>query len=363
MIAMTPVLARGYTFWDRAIFPRDEFEERTRFVQGNLKSDQLAGVIVWSQGYHTNGDLAFLSGNPTGGAVLVTEEGEPSLIVSGGGREQYFLRMQTWIEDMHSTGGGLGKSIAESLKRRGVHGGTLGVVGFDLMSAGAKAELAESLSGFGLIDYEPRYRELRTAKRPRELLAVKASLDIAREAVSAGEQVFINGGTNAQALVESERIARRLGARDFRALSNLEGTQLRPLERITGSRIAPLILWVAVDHYGYWAEAVNGSACRAAASRAVDAMISSARPGIEAGEVARAGLAELPIGAREGALSYGLGSGCGLSLEETPSIEPDSKVKLIEGALLTLRACVMEKADASLCSAVVQVGAADTIRL
>jgi Xaa-Pro aminopeptidase len=363
MIAMTPVLSRGYTFWDRAIFPRDEFEERTRFVQRNLTSDKLAGVIIWSQGYHTNGDLAFLSGNPTGGALLVTEEGEPSLFVSGGGREQYFLRMQTWIEDMHSTGGGLGKSIAESLKSRNVHGGTLGIVGFDLMSAAAKAELAASLSGFSLIDYESRYRESRTAKRPREVLAVQTSLDIAREAVSAGQEVFANGGTNAQALVESERIARRLGARDFRALANLEGTQLRPFERITGNPIAPLILWVAVDHYGYWAEAVNSGACRSAASRAVNAMIACARPGTEAGAVARAGLAELPTSAQSGALSYGLGSGCGLSLEETPSIEPDSKVPLVEGALLTLRACVMEKADASLCTAVVQVGAAETIRL
>jgi Xaa-Pro aminopeptidase len=363
MIAMTPVLSRGFTFWDRAIFPRDEFEERTRFIQRHLKSDKLAGVILWSQGYHTNGDLAFLSGNPTGGALVVTEEGEPSLIVSGGGREQYFLRMQTWIEDMHSTGGGLGKSIAESLKSRGVLGGTLGVVGFDLMSSGTKAELAGSLAGFSLIDYEPQFREYRTAKRPREVLAVRTSLDIARKAVSVGEQVFANGGTNAQALVESERIARRMGARDFRALANLEGTQLRPFERITGTRLTPLILWVAVDHHGYWAEAVNDSACRATANRAVNAMVAAARPGTEAGAVARAGLAELPASAQPGALSYGLGAGCGLSLEESPIIEPDSKVKLVEGALLTLRTCVMEQPQPSLCTAVVQVGAADAVRL
>jgi Xaa-Pro aminopeptidase len=363
MIAMTPVLARGYTFWDRATFPRDEFEERTRSVQRNLKADRLAGVIIWSQGYHTNGDLAFLSGNPTGGALLVTEEGEPSLIVSGGGREQYFLRMQTWIEDMHSTGGGLGKRIAETLNGRGIRAGTLGIVGFDLMSADTKGELVGSLTGFSLIDYEQQYRDSRTAKRPRERMAVKASLEIARQAVSAGEEVFANGGTNAQALVESERIARRLGARDFRALANLEGAQLSPLERITGSRSAPLILWVAVDHYGYWAEAANSSARTTVASHAVNAMIAAVRPGAVAGAVARAGLAELPARAQSGALSYGLGSGCGLSLDETPSIEPGSTVKLVEGTLLTLRACVMEKTDPSLSTAVVQVSLAGAVRL
>jgi Xaa-Pro aminopeptidase len=363
MIAMTSVLERGYTYWDRALLPRDEFEERTRAAQRSMEAADLVAIVVWSQSYHTNGDLAFLSGAPLGGVLLLTREGEPALFSADGGREQYFQRMQTWIEDMRSTTAGIGKIIAETLKGRGLTNGKVGVVGFDLMSAAALQEFSQALANFELTDYEGQYRALRTPKRPREVLAIKRSLEIARKAVQAGERAFAANGTNAEALIEAERIARVEGARDFRGLANLRGKQLRPFERLSADRNAPLILWVAVDHHGYWADAASQGAVRSPADAAVDAMVAMCRPGAPVGALAEAGLSELPAEARAGALSYGFGSGCGLSLDEWPVIEPGSSATLAEGSIIALRAYCMDGKSASLRTALIHIRSSEAIRL
>src|SRR4051794_30433295 len=117
---MTPVLMRGYTFWDRALLPPDEFEERCRSMQAAMKQAGLDAIIVWSAPYHPNGDLAYLSGWPMGGALMLLREGEPVMFSPGGGRELYFNKMQTWVSEISSIPGVLGATIAKSLNAKGV---------------------------------------------------------------------------------------------------------------------------------------------------------------------------------------------------------------------------------------------------
>ncbi|WP_404710884.1 M24 family metallopeptidase [Sphingomonas sp. MMS24-J13] len=361
MIAMTPVLERGYTWWDRSLFPRDEFEERTRMVQKAMAEAGLDALVIWSQSYHTTGQLAYLSGWPMGGAVLVRREGEPTMFSPGGGREQYFARMQTWVEDMRSVPGRLGAVIAKTLAEDGVPGGRLGIVGYDQMSVGAYAEVVESLSGYDRVDFAETYAAVLAPKRPREVLAVRNSLTIAAHAVEAGVAAWEAGASNAEALVEAERIARIERARDFRGLVNSKGTELRPFERVSEARHDQLLLWIAIDQHGYWAESANGVA-GTAATKAVDAMVATARVGATAGAVAEAALAVLPEAARDSALSYGLGAGVGLSLDEAPVIEPGNDALLVEGSLLSLKTYA-KGASASIATATVKVGAEGATRI
>lgn len=355
MIAMTPVLERGYTWWDRSLFPRDEFEERTRVVQKAMADAGLDALVIWSQGYHTTGNLAFISGWPMGGAILVRREGEPTMFSPGGGREQYFARMQTWIEDMRSIPGALGGAIAQTLAEDGLSSGRVGIVGYDQMSPGAYAEVLDKLAGYDRVDFATAYQVVRGPKRPREVLAIQNSLTIASNAVAAGVAAYEAGASNAEALVEAERIARIECARDFRGLANLTGTDLRPFERVSDVRHDQLLLWIAIDQHGYWAEASNGVTGSPATS-AVNAMVDAARAGATAGAVADAGLAKLPKAAHDTALSFGLGSGSGLSLDEAPVIEPGSNAALVEGTILSLKTYVAD-AQASLTTATVRVGA------
>lgn len=356
MIAMIPVLERGYTWWDRSLFPRDEFEERTRAAQKAMAEAGLDALVLWSQSYHTSGELAFLAGWPMGGVVLVLPDAEPILFSPGTGREQYFARMQTWVEDMRSTPGGLGAVIAKTLSEHGVTSGAIGIVGYDQMSVKAHREAKTALADYELIDFADTYRALRTPKRPREVLAIQNSLAIATKAVAAGVAAFEGGASNAEALVEAERVARIERARDFRGLANITGSGLRPFERVSTERHEPLLLWIGIDQHGYWAEASNGTAGSQAAA-AIDAMTAAASAGASAGAVADAGLAALPEAARELALSYGLGAGSGLSLEEAPLIVPGNKARLVKGCVLTLRAFVTGPSP-SLATATVRVNEA-----
>jgi len=361
MIAMTPVLERGYTWWDRSLFPRDEFEERTRTVQKAMAEAGLDALVVWSQSYHTTGKLAYLSGWPMGGAILVRRDGEPTLFSPGGGREQYFARMQTWVEDMRSVPGRLGTVIAKTLAEDGVPNGRLGIVGYDQMSVGAYAEVVDALAGYDRVDFDDSYSAVLAPKRPREVLAVRNSLTIAAHAVEAGVAAWQAGASNAEALVEAERIARIERARDFRGLVNSSGTELRPFERISGERHDPLLLWIAIDQHGYWAEASNGVA-GSAATKAVDAMVGAVKAGATAGAVADAALAALPAAARDSALSYGLGAGVGLSLDEAPVIEPGNEARLVEGSLLSLKTYA-KGVPISLATATVRVDAEGATRI
>jgi Xaa-Pro aminopeptidase len=361
MHAMTPVLERGYTFWDRSILPPDEFEDRTHQMQKALREDGLGAIVIWSQSYHSNGDLTYLSGWPMGGALVITQEGDPAMFCVGGGREQYFARMQTWLGDLRSFLSGLGKPIQETLVQRGVTAGKVGLVGLDQMPVNSHRNLTEALAGYELIDYGATYQARRSAKRPRELVAIGNSLRIAEAAVAGGEAVFAKGASNVEALVEAERIARILGARDFRALANLSARGLRPFDGLPHARQSSLALWVAVDQHAYWAEAANAGAgaMGTPARKAVDAMIAAATPGASADSIARAALSVIPAEAAADVLSYGLGSGIGLSRQETPLIEPGNVSQAVsEGLVLSLRAYVPAggKHGASLATAMVCVG-------
>ena len=361
MHAMTPVLERGYTYWDRSILPPDEFEDRTHQMQKAMREDGLGAIVIWSQSYHSNGDLTYLSGWPMGGALVITQEGDPAMFCVGGGREQYFARMQTWLGDLRSFLSGLGKPIQERLVERGVTAGKVGLVGLDQMTVNNHSNLTEALAGYELTDYGSAYRDLRSAKRPRELMAMGNSLQIAEAAVAGGEALFAKGGSNVEALVEAERIARIMGARDFRALANLTERGLRPFEGLPHTRQPSLALWVAVDQHAYWAAAANPSAGAVGtpARLAVDAMIAAATPSATGDSIARAALSVLPTQVAADVLSYGLGSGIGLSRQETPLIEPGNVAhQLTEGVVLALRAYVPAQGNhgASLATATVRVG-------
>jgi Xaa-Pro aminopeptidase len=368
VINMEPVLKRGYTAWDRALLPQDEFGERVRAVQAALREAGLGALVVLGNAYEY-ADFAYLAGSPTGGAVVVTPEGDPALITSSGGRELPFLSTLTWITAVTPSGGygfgGMGKSLRALLEERGVPPGPIGAVGTHLLPAAAYSGLVESLAGWEPREFDAALRALRARRRPREVAAVSTALGIATAAAAAAERAFAGGASNARALVEAERVARQHRARDFRALANIASDDLRPYEGLSDDRRAPLALWLAVEYQGYWAElAVTSPAPPASeAARAVEAMIRAARAGGEARDVARAALSALSPAGVESALAYGLGNGIGLALGEAPTITPTSDETLVESALLSLRALSRGAGTVSFASAIVQVGPDGAARL
>jgi Xaa-Pro aminopeptidase len=356
MINMEPVLKRGYTAWDQALLPLDEYTERVRIVRSAMAEAGLAALVVWGTQYEY-ADFAYLAGMPTAGTLLLTPEGEPAIFTGGGGRELPFQRSLTWIGQLSAAGPLPGRSLQAALHERGVTDGAIGLVGARLLGAAAHANVTDSLAGYRPVDFDAQLGRVRASKRPREVTAVRTALGIARAAADAAVAAFADGATTTRALVEAERSARARRARDFRALANIDGDDLRPFEGPADSRRSPLVLWIGVDYHGYWADVARTAPPPAGdqARAAVDAMARAARAGARAGEVARAGLDRLSPAAAESALLYGLGGGIGLALDDGPRVAPTSSAELVEGAVLSLRTLARDADGVSFANAIVRV--------
>jgi len=362
MISMEPVLKRGYSSWDRAVLPDDEFALRVDGVRRALREAKLGALVVVN--YSLLGvmvdyaDLADLSGLQSGGALVVPLEGDPAFVSFGGGRELAFMRALTWLPIVPGAGKAF-ELLQSELKTRGVAGGRIGIAGVADIAPNVAARIRDALAGFELVPFAAQLRALRAVKRPRELLAMQIAHGIVEAAVAAGAAAFAAGGDNRAAMLEAERAARAGRARDVRVLASMGGPELRPWEGRLDGRHTPLRLWVAAQYQGYWAEAaVTAPAPRDdAAGRAVRAMQAAVRGGAAAGDVAAAGVAALPPAAVDSALAYGLGDTIGLAHSEGVAIAPRSQDRLAAGSVVALHVHVGEAPYESLASAMVVVGA------
>jgi Xaa-Pro aminopeptidase len=356
MINMEPVLKRGYTAWDQALLPMDEFTERVAAVRAAMSQAGLDALLVWANQYEY-ADFTYLAGMPTAGTLLLTLEGDPAVFTGGGGRELPFQRSLTWITQLSAAGPLPGATLRTALTDRNIAGGRIGLVGTHLLSAAALANVTEALSSYETRPFDEELRGVRAKKRPREVSTVRTALRIAIDAAEAAQRAFNAGATTTDAMVEAERTARVNKARDIRILANVDSNDLRPFEGLSSARRTPLLLWVGVDYHGYWADVAISmpTPSGSQAEKAVEAMVAAATPGARAADVASAGLAKLSSAAAESALEYGLGSGIGLALADWPTIAPTSDAKLIDGALLSLRAFARDGQDISFTSAMVQV--------
>jgi Xaa-Pro aminopeptidase len=360
MITMEPVLKRGYAAWDRDVLPADEYAARVDAVRAAMRAAGLMGVVVVNHsllGVMVDyADMAYLSGLQSGGVLLVARDGDPAFISFGGGRELAFLRTQTWIADVIPGGRDAFGILREQLRGRGIERGAIGTVGVDGLAANPGSRLDAALAGYEPRSFDAELRRLRAAKRPREVLAVRIAQGIVAAGVEAARAAFAAGRDDVAAMIEAERTARALKARDVRVLASMGGAELRPFEGRLEGWHAPLRLWIGAQYQGYWAEAAATFPLSAGnpAERAVSAMQAAAAPGRAARDVAAAALAALPREAAESALAYGLGGTIGLALAEGLAIAPDRDDPLPDGALLALR-CVAAGPEPCIASRVVAV--------
>ncbi len=356
MISMEPVLKRGYTAWDQDILPSDEFVKRLDAVRAALRAQQLEALVIVN--YSLLGamfryeDIAYLGGLQSGGVIVVYHDADPTLLTFGGGRELFFTREQTWIERVVPGRGRTFEVAQELLAERGINGARIATTGLPGMPSAAIERFKQAFSAYELKSFDAELAAMRMIKRPRELLAIGIAKRIADQAASAALDVYRSGGDNTSAMLEAERVARFNKARDVRVLVNMNSTELRPFEGRLDGRHDPLMLWVAVQYHGYWAETaiMSGESAGSSADLAVAAMAAAIRPGVAAGVVAQAGLDALPADLREGALQYGLGGTVGLAQCDGIEIVPGSKEKLPSDCVVSLLCCALASDSPSVAS-------------
>jgi Xaa-Pro aminopeptidase len=356
LLSMEPAIKRGLTFWDRALMPRDEFDERIALVRAEMRRAGMQALVVAGNMYE-DADLLWLTAGPVDGVLVFPLEGEAALFTNSGSREGFFLRELTFIEELGYKGALVGDAVHASLAARGIQGGRIGAAGFQVLASRPYQDLRRALSAYSVEDASPMLARLRAKLRPRERTAVQVALGMAVRAAQAADAAFEAGASNVAAAVEAERVARRAGAWDVRILANFTGHGLRPFEWASSERHIRLLLWIATRFHGYWADVAMSSAPEhgGAAARAIDAMVAAARPGLAVSEIATAGLTSLPEEARGDALQYGLGSGIGIELIGRPVIVPGCDTRLEAGALLSLRVFAPAPAP-SFASRLIEIG-------
>jgi Xaa-Pro aminopeptidase len=352
MITMENVLKRGRTAWDRDLLPEDEYIERTFAVRDAMEAAGLDVIVSIGHSTHT-GNFTYLSGSvpPLGWmSVVLGRETGPFLVSGGGSREVPFVRTQTWIEDIRTSKSlfaGPAAVVTEVLAEIASPGAKVGLVGAtEDLSPSAYAEMLAALSVYEVVEVDNLVADVRAVKRPREVVALEESLEIARAAVAAAVEAWEGGASNADALIAAEGTARLRGARDVRVLGNLEGEELAPVEEHSDVHHDRLVIHCAVEYIGYWsqanAEVGAGATTSGAARRAVDAMVAAATPGATAAELVAAAQAELPEGAQDVAVSYGFGGGLGLDSTELPRLVPGGTDVLVDGGIIGVQVFTRE---------------------
>jgi Xaa-Pro aminopeptidase len=354
---MDPDLTRAYSTWDRGLLPLDEFGERVGAVQREMARAGLGALVVFGSVYDY-GDSCYLTGIPGGsalaaGSLVLGLTGEPVIVSGGSGLELPFQKTLTWVQDFRVSGGGpVGPLLRSVIDEKKSPDAPLGTVGLRrALVASAQRATVEALATYNTRSFEAELWALREVKRPREVLVMAEAQRIAATGVTAAQEAFASGASNAEAAVAAEGAARAASARETRILANIGGDELRPYEGRVTERRSPLVVYCAAEYQGYWGEATRSSQDDGSAARVVEVMRAAAKPGARARDLAQVGIAALAQGERERAMGYGFGGGIGLALAEPPRITLTSDDVLAAGGMLALHALL----PASAASAVVQV--------
>jgi Xaa-Pro aminopeptidase len=310
----------------------------------------ITGAIVYGDS-RNHAELAYLSHfTPKLGPalMLIPRNGEPTLLVSGAPNMLPAARRMTWIENTRPLNDPVSaverwlKEIAPSSPNASTP--RLGLIGGDWMRAALRRPIETALiRANGLEEATAAVRTLMRNKRPRELAIIREACGILGTAAKALRMAQSSGASPTTAILDAEQAAYGAGAQDVRTLFSADGGRsVRPFEYPLDAAVDPLQAYIAVRHFGYWAEGfmVCGAAPQTALQKAALALtylINSADAGARCSDLSRlAARAVRPYGEHP-VSAGGFGNGIGLFLEEEPRLSDAVDEQLQAGSVYTLR--------------------------
>jgi Metallopeptidase family M24 len=336
---MHPTLLIGPADWDSTRWPREEFARRVAGLWHD-HPDAVGALVYGNASDHAA--LAYLTHftpKLEAAFALVPRVGAPRLLVGGGVTMLPAARPLTFIEDLALFCGVA--SVAEWA--RALRAGNIVVIGGDAMPYDVRSALDVAL-GSRLTHGDDGLRRRMRTKCACELAAVRTACATLQAATAAIETSFHSGCGVTDCVLAGEHSALRDGAQDVRSLFSLDhGLTLRPFDRPIRQRVAPLQIYVAVRHHGYWAEAFlplsqRPNAVETRAREAVDALLAAARPGLPSADLWRS------IEKSRGECDHHpltadvAGSSIGLALDEESLAKDAHDLRLAPGEVYSLRA-------------------------
>jgi hypothetical protein len=337
---MHPTLLIGPADWDAKRWPREEFVGRLAALWQD--HPDATGAIVYGNA-SDHAALAYLTHftpKLEAAVALFPRRSEPQLLVGGGSNMLPAARPLTFIADVGLLRGAASTAEWTSAFREG----SCVLIGGDAMPYDLRCAFEAALGPEARVtsgDY--RLRARMRAKSPRELAALRIACGTLEIAVMALRKAFQSGSGVTGAVLAAEHSALQSGAQDVRSLfASDRGEMLRPFDGLIPQHFDQLLVYLAVRHDGYWAEAFislseEANAMQGRAQSTVDAMVAAARPGLSSADLwhiverYRGDCDYHPL------VEYSFGSSIGLALDEQILLTPNDGAKLAPGEVYSLR--------------------------
>jgi hypothetical protein len=245
-----PTLLIGPSDWDSERMPREEFTRRIDALWGADPRAERA-IVFGSSRHHA--ELAYFTNlipklGP--GVALLSRSGQHRLFVGDAANMIGAARPLTWIEPI-----GTLKDMAAGIAAGGTALRSL-IIGADYMSVALRRTITEALGGAdATTDATSHVWSQMRRKSRHELNAIDAAVKATGAARKGMREALMAGGGVTDVILAGERAANSAGAQDVRTLFSLDGGRtLRPFFVPVEQQVDPLLAYLAIRRFNYWAE-------------------------------------------------------------------------------------------------------------
>jgi Xaa-Pro aminopeptidase len=248
MLTPHPTLLIGPSDWDAERMPRAEFDRRIDALWAGASTAERA--IVYGNSRH-HAELAYFTNliPKLGPAVaLLSRTGQHRIFVGDAANMLGAARPLTWIEDVASM-----KDATAAIAAGGTGQRSL-LIGADYMPLALRRSVTEGL-GASVTDATAQVWSQMRRKSRYELDAINAAVKVIAPARTAMREALMSGAGVIDVILAGERAASAAGAQDVRTLFSLDGGRtLQPFDVPVRRQVDPLLAYMAIRRFNYWAE-------------------------------------------------------------------------------------------------------------
>jgi Xaa-Pro aminopeptidase len=344
---LTPhrTLLIGPSDWLPERMPRAEFTRRIDALWAS--HPEAARAVVFGNSRH-HAELAYFTNliPKLGPAIaLLSRTGEHRMFVGDAANMLGAARPLTWIESVASMKDATTTIAAGPAGQRSL------LVGADYMPLALRRSIAEALGGEAAAtdatsqvgDATSQLWSQMCRKSRYELDAIDAAVKTTGAARKVMREASMSGAGVTEVVLAGERAAGAAGAQDVRTLFSLDGGRtLRPYLEPVNRKSDPLMAYLAIRRFNYWAECFPLFTTRPQPSRLIEttwAAMESAqaaiKPGVATQEIGRLIAAAIEPFQAHPMIAGAFAQRMGLALEEPPHTDIGETFE--EGEVYSLR--------------------------